>query len=195
MNSQTHETEEHRTELGELRRRWGLAVGLGLALLVLGAIAVSISAVASLASMIFLGWLLIVSGIVQGIEAFSHRRSHFSSGLLLATLYVVVGLVIIANPLAAELAFTLLMIAFFLVAGIFRIVAAAAMPSENRWSLLASGIVALLLGVLLWSGWPFVAFWIVGLYVGIELMFNGWSVMMLGLAGRRFSRGEIPHAL
>jgi uncharacterized membrane protein HdeD (DUF308 family) len=195
MNSQTHETEDYRTESEELRKHWGLAVGLGLVLLVLGAIAVSISAVVSLASMIFLGWLLIVSGIVQGIEAFTHRRSHFFSGVLLATLYVVVGVVTIANPVAAELAFTLMMIVFFLVAGIFRIVSAAAMPLENRWSLLASGIVALILGLLLWTGWPMVAFWIIGLYVGMEIMFNGWSVMMLGIAGRRFSRGAIPHAL
>lgn len=194
MNNQTHEPESYRTESDELQRHWGLAVALGIVLIILGAMAVSMSTIVSLVSMVFLGWLLIISGVVQGIEAFSHRRSHFFTGLLLGTLYVVVGLVIIANPLAAELAFTLMMIAFFLVAGIFRIVAAAAVPLENRGSLLASGLIALLLGILLWAGWPEVALWVIGLYIGIELLFNGWSVLMLGLSGRRFSREEIPHA-
>lgn len=194
MNNQTYGPGKYRTELEELQKHWWVAVILGIVLIILGAIAVSVSATVSLASMVFLGWLLIISGVVQAIEAFSHGRSHFFTGLLLGTFYVIIGIVIIANPVAAELAFTLMMIVFFLVAGIFRIVAAVSVPLENRWSLLASGVVALLLGILLWTGWPTVAFWVIGLFIGIELIVNGWSVLMLGLAGRRFSRAEIPHA-
>lgn len=177
-----------------LRKHWVLAIVLGIMLIVLGAIAVSVSATVTLASMVFLGWFLLVGGIVQGVHAFSHRRWHFFPELLLATFYVVVGILILGNPVTAELALTLMMIAFFLVAGIFRIVAASAIRFSNRWSMFASGIISLLLGLLLWTGWPVTAFWVIGLFIGIELIFNGWSAIMLGLAARHMAPVELPHS-
>ncbi len=177
-----------------LRKHWVLAIVLGIILIVLGAIAVSISAAVTLASMVFFGWFLLIGGIVQGVYAFSHRRWHFFPELLLATFYVVVGILILGNPVAAELALTLMMIAFFLVAGIFRIVAASTIRFSNRWSMFAGGIVSLLLGLLLWTGWPATAFWVIGLFIGIELIFNGWSTIMLGLAARHMAPVELPHS-
>jgi uncharacterized membrane protein HdeD (DUF308 family) len=94
----------------------------------------------------------------------------------------------------AVLALTLMMIAFFLVAGIFRIVAASTIRFGNRWSIFASGVISLLLGILLWIGWPAAAFWVIGLFIGIELIFNGWSTIMLGLAARHMAPIEVPHA-
>jgi uncharacterized membrane protein HdeD (DUF308 family) len=177
-----------------LRKHWVLAVILGIVLIVLGAIAISISTVVTLASMMLLGWFLLIGGIVQGIHAFSHRRWHFFPELLLATFYVVVGILIIGNPATAVLALTLMMIAFFLVAGIFRIVAASTIRFSNRWSMFASGIISLLLGLLLWTGWPTAALWVIGLFIGIELIFNGWSMIMLGLAARHMVPVEVPHS-
>lgn len=177
----------------ELRRHWLLEVILGVALIVLGAIAISISAATSVATMVFLGWFLLIGGVIEGIHAFTHRRWHFFPDLLLATLYAVIGIIIIGNPVAAVLTFTLMIIAFFLVSGIFRIVAAVTDQFGNRWSMLASGIISLLLGILLWSGWPATAFWVIGMFVGIELILNGWSVIMFGMAARHVSGTEVPH--
>lgn len=196
MNSERHEPESvYRIGTEELRRHWLLAVILGIGLIVLGAIALSISFAVTLASMLVLGWLLLIGGVVQGIHAFAQRRwDRFFLDLLLGTLYVVVGLVVIANPLAAELAVTLMLIAFFLVAGIFRVVAASVVPFRNRWSIVVSGIISFLLGILLWAGWPETALWVIGVFIGIELIFNGWSVLMLGLAARHLPGTEVPHA-
>lgn len=196
MKSGTYEpgNNAHSLDFEELRSHWVLAVVLGVLLIVLGAIAVSTSVLVTLASMVFLGWLLLIGGVVQGIHAFSHRRWHFFPDLLLGTLYVVVGILVIANPVAAEVGITLMMIAFFLVSGIFRIAASSAVPMHNRWSILASGIISLLLGILLWAGWPATAFWVIGFFIGIELIFNGWSVLMLGFAARHLSGEEMPHS-
>lgn len=188
-------TDETNVERQTLRSHWGLAVSLGILLMLLGVAALSMSVLATVLSMIVFGWLLLIGGIAQGVHAFSHRKAnhHFLPDLLFGTLYVVVGIIVIANPVAAQFAVTLLLIAFFLVAGIFRIVAAASISlMRNRWSVLASGIIALCLGILLWMGWPMTALWVIGFFIGIELLVNGWSLVMLGVVARRLP-GAIPH--
>ena len=163
-------------------------------LIALGAIAVSISAAVTLVSMVFLGWFLVIGGIAHGIHAFSYERRRILTHLLFATLYVVVGIMVITNPVAAEMGVTLLLTAFFLIAGIFRIVASVTVPFSNRLSVLVSGIIAFLLGIFLWAGWPATGFWVIGLFIGIEMIFNGWSLVMLGIATRHATGEEIPHA-
>lgn len=179
----------------DLRRHRVLAVVLGILLVVVGGVALGVSAAVSLATMIFIGWLMIIGGVIQGIHAFSREgRRHPFLQVLLATLYVIVGILMVANPLAAEVGLTLMLIAFFLVAGITRIIAAVREPLENRSSVLAGGIVAVLLGIFLWIGWPVSGLWAIGAFVGVDLIVGGWTLLMLGIAVRHAAPGEIPHA-
>ncbi|OPY65098.1 MAG: acid-resistance membrane protein [Syntrophorhabdaceae bacterium PtaU1.Bin034] len=187
---------EHENVFGlgfdEMRRHWLFVVVMGVLLIILGAIAVSLSVFVTLASVLVIGWLLIIGGVAQGIHAFFRRRwGGFFLDLLVGTLYVIVGILMIGNPLAAAEGLTLLLTAFLLVGGVFRIAVAAVVPFDNRWSILASGIIALFLGILLWAGWPETGLWILGFFIGIEMIVNGWSALVLGLAVRHGRSREV----
>ena len=172
--------------LHELRRNWKWLLALGILLVILGCIAVADAFAATVASMIFFGWVLVFAGVLQGIQAFRHRQSgHLFLHVLNAVLAFVVGLLVLGNPLAGALVMTLLLAAYFTVAGVFRIVAGAATPIRGKAWIIVSGIVTLLLGILIWAHWPVSALWIIGLYIGIDLIFIGWSQIMLALALRR----------
>ncbi len=167
-------------------RVWFIA--LGAALIVLGIIAIGASFATTLISIMVFGWLLLIGGIFQGVHALWVRPW---SGLLLqffiGVLNIIVGLLIIGNPGSSVLALTLLIAAFFMVGGVFRIITAASEHFPGRGWALFSGLVDVLLGLLIWAHWPVSAFWVIGLFIGIDLIFTGWWFVALALTERRLS--------
>src|SRR5579883_2996185 len=158
----------------ELRRPWKWLLAVGILLVILGLIALADSFAVTVASMLFFGWVLVIAGIVQAVQAFRHRQSgHLLLHTLNAVLSFVVGLLLLGNPLAGALVATLL-------------VAATAHIEGRAWILL-SGIITLLLGILIWLHWPSSALWIIGMFIGIDLLFSGWSQIMLALVVRRIA--------
>jgi len=105
--------------------------------------------------------------------------------LLSGVLYVVVGFMVLGNPAAGATVLTLLIALFFLIAGAFRIIVALTMRFPEWHWLLANGAITLLLGLLIWKQWPSSALWVIGLFIGIELIFTGSAWVMLSLAARR----------
>jgi len=176
------------TGLHELRRNWGWLLALGILLIFLGVIALVDSVAVSVISMIFFGWVLLFAGIIQAVQAFRHRMgNHFFLHVLNAVFSFVVGLMLLRNSLAGLLVITLLMAAYFIVAGIFRIVAASAVRVPGSGWLLVDGIISLILGVLVWTQWPIAALWIIGLFIGINLITTGCSQVMLAFVVRRLA--------
>jgi uncharacterized membrane protein HdeD (DUF308 family) len=171
--------------IDEVRRNWGWFLVLGISLIVLGTFAISWSLLATIASVLLFGWLLVVSGVMEVVSSFWARRwTGFFLHLLAGVLDVVVGLLVVTHPAAAAAALTLLLAAFFMVSGIYRIVMAVALRFPNwGWALLG-GVVTVLLGAMLWAEWPETAFWFIGLCVGIEMLFRGWSWVMFALTVR-----------
>src|SRR5450631_3011673 len=91
----------HLVGVHELRKRWGWFIALGILLVVLGIIALSSSVFMTLATMVIVGWLMIVSGAFQAFHAFACKGwSGFFIDLLTGLLYTVVGFMIVANPAA-----------------------------------------------------------------------------------------------
>lgn len=169
----------------ELRRNWGWLLALGILLVILGIIALVDSVSVTVISMFLFGWVLLVAGIIEAVQAFRHRRGgHLFLHVLNAVLSIIVGLMLIRHPLAGALVITLLLAAYFTVAGIFRIVAALSMRIQGWGWALADGIITLILGILVWTGWPVSGLWIIGLFIGIDLIIVGWSEIMLALAAR-----------
>jgi uncharacterized membrane protein HdeD (DUF308 family) len=177
--------------LEELRRSWGWYVALGIALVILGTIALGRTFLMTVASVLFFGWLLIIGGVMESVHAFWRKKwIGFVVDFLLGILYVVVGFMVVANPGASAVALTLLIAMVLIFRGIFRFVAALAVrPPSWGWSLL-SGLVGVLLGILIWRQWPLSGLWVIGLFVGIEMIFSGWSLLMLGLAAKNLP-GEV----
>jgi uncharacterized membrane protein HdeD (DUF308 family) len=178
--------ELHLIGVEELRRRRGWFLALGILLIVLGTIALGSSVLMTLATMVFIGWLMIIGGIIESLHAFSCKRwGGFFIDLLTGVLYVVVGFMIVANPGSSALALTLLIAMFLIFEGIFRIAIAATVRYPNWAWLLLHGVVNLFLGLAIWRQWPYSGLWVIGLFVGIDMIFNGWTLVMLGLAAKR----------
>jgi uncharacterized membrane protein HdeD (DUF308 family) len=158
---------------------------LGAALIVVGLAAIGSAFIATLATVIVFGTLLLVGGIVQIINAiWAARWRGFWLHLLAGILYLILGFLLIQHPIAAAAGFTLVLAAAFMIGGIFRIVTAV-MERFHGWGwVLANGIVTLILGVLIWRQWPESALWVIGLFVGIDMLFAGWSWVMTALAVR-----------
>lgn len=172
-------------ELQELHRHWGWWLALGFSLIVLGFLALSWSVLFTMVSVIFFGWILLIAGVMESIQAFRQRRwGGFLLHLLNGILSLVVGLLFLLNPGAGALILTLLLAMFFIVAGIFRTVAALHLRYPTWGWQLFSGIVTLILGILIWAQWPVSGLWVIGLFVGIDLIFSGWARVMLALAAR-----------
>jgi uncharacterized membrane protein HdeD (DUF308 family) len=172
-------------EIGGVQHKWGWLLMLGISMVVLGTIALFITPAATIGTVLVLGWLLVVSGVVETIQSFRMRRwggifLHLIGGVL----GVLVGLLVVTHPVAGALAWTLLFAAFFTIIGIFRLVAAVRLKFPNWGWAAFDGAVTLLLGVLLWIDWPGSGLWFLGFAVGVSLLLRGWAYVMFAIAVR-----------
>lgn len=165
-------------------RGWFMAAGV--ALVGLGVLAIALPFVFTLAFDYVVGVLLIVGAAVHGVHAFQQRRwTGTLLRLLVAALYLVAGVVIVIHPVTGALALTLTLSAFLVAAGVSRVVLAYHLNPHPGWGwTLTSGVLSLVLGGLLFIGWPSTATWAIGLYVGVDLLFAGWSLIGLAIATR-----------
>ena len=170
---------------------WALFLVEGIVLAVLGVLAIVVPQVATLAVAILLGWLFLISGIVGLVMTFWMRQAPgFWWSLLSAVLGIVVGIVLLGWPVSGAVSLTLVLIAFFLIEGVASIMFALEHRQQlsGRWGwMLASGIVDLILGAIIFSGLPGTAAWAIGLLVGINMIFGGVSLIAMALHARSAS--------
>ncbi len=172
-------------ELAEAGDHWGLLTAVGILLIVLGFMAMVTPIVASGASILLLGFLLVVGGIAAMIGGIRQRKSGgLAFYIITGILALMAGIVILRNPLESLGVLTLLIATWLFVAGIFRIVQAF-MQKEGRGWLIFGGFMSLILGMMLWSGFPWSALWFLGLAVGIEMVFMGFSWLAVGFAAKK----------
>jgi uncharacterized membrane protein HdeD (DUF308 family) len=163
---------------------WFLVVGI--ALVILGMVAIGSAVAMTIVSVVFLGCLLIIGGIFEVIHGFSHRPwSGFFINLLGGVLYAVAGLVMVANPALAAVTLTLVIAVMLIVAGLFRLFIALSTPLHHRGWLILNGAISILLGVMIWRSWPVSGLWVIGMFIGIDMIFDGWTEIMLALSVRR----------
>lgn len=172
--------------VGQLRANWGWMLALGVIFLILGFIGMSRLVAVTLASTWVFGILLLMGGVAQIIEAF--KCSGWKSVLwhiMIAVLYVVAAISILEDPIAASVIWTAIIAGALIVVGIFRIIIALRHRSSASWvALLLSGIISVLLGGMLLAKWPYSGLFAIGLFVSIELLAQGISLIMLSLAAR-----------
>ena len=174
------------TGIEEFRKHSTWFLVLGIALVIVGMIAIGWAVATTIVSVIFLGWLLIIGGVLHVIHGFKHRPwSGFFINLLAGVLYAVAGLVMVANPALAAVTLTLLIAMILIVAGLFRLFVAFSTPLDHRGWLILNGVVSILLGVMIWRSWPVSGLWVIGMFVGIDMIFDGWTEIMLALSVRR----------
>ncbi len=177
-----------RAVAGALHKHWKLYIAEGVLLLALGVIAIIIPPLATLAVTILFGWLFLISGIMGLVTSFWMRAAPgFWWSLISAALGVLVGGMLLAQPVTGALSLTVLLIAFFAVEGVVSIMFALDHKRElsGHWGwMLVSGIVDLVLSVMLLAGLPSTAAWALGLLVGINMVFGGMALIAMALHAR-----------
>ena len=170
-----------------LKEHWQMFLIQGILLVILGALAIAVPAVASVAVAAFVGWLLFFAGLFRAISLVRapHAPGYWSS-LLLSILTGILGLIIALFPLQGAITLTMVLTAYFIVHGIASFVLAFSIKGDtSRWVLLLlGGIIDLALAALVIAGWPSASVFILGLYVGINLLFTGLALIFAALDAR-----------
>jgi len=174
-----------------LDQNWGWFVALGIGLIVVGALAIVFSGFATFTATLVLGWALVVGGLLHGVHAFFVRNwGGFFMQVLVACLYVVVGFLVLANPVGAIFTLTLLLALFFLLEGMVKLLLAFQLrPSQNWGWICFSGVLSLVLSAIIWMNWPGDSLWVIGLLLGINILFSGWAMVMFTLGVRGLTSG------
>ena len=177
------------SDVEPLRAKWGWIVALGAVYLIAGFVALGSVLLATVVSVFLVGVMMIIAGVAEVINAFEVRGwGKFLLWLLLGILYIIAGLVTFRNPLLAAALLTLILGVTLVASGIMRIILAFSVQRETPWIwVLLSGVVTLLLGALILARWPVSSLYILGLFLGIDLIFAGAGWVGLGLSLRRRS--------
>ena len=172
--------------LAELHQYWGRFLALGIALVAVGAWAIAYPAVATVATVEFFGIVLLFgAGAQLAIAPWARHWPGFFLHLFVGLLYLFVGTALLERPALGAAGYTLMLAVFFVAGGVVRTLFALTQQFHGWVWVALSGAVSFLLGMFIWRELPVAAFWVIGTFVGIDLIFNGVSWIMLGLGVRQ----------
>ncbi|HEY5708487.1 MAG TPA: HdeD family acid-resistance protein [Solirubrobacterales bacterium] len=173
-----------------LQRSWKVLMTVGVLAILVGCVAIVVPAVAGVATAIFIGWILLVAGVLLVAGAFTaHSIGTVVLRLIWALLTVVVGLWLIVEPDNGTLTLTIVLGIYLLFMGLTRTAVAFAARGQAGAGIVGlSGIAGFLVGVLVLAELPSSADWAIGLLVGVDLIFAGWTLTSVALVGRDLSR-------
>jgi uncharacterized membrane protein HdeD (DUF308 family) len=175
---------------GELSRHWGWLLAVGILSVILGTVGLGMTWMLTLASVVYFGVLLIVIGVAQLLQTFKAAgwRSTFLQ-ILIGLLYLAAGIMVVSRPLLASLTLTWALGFALIIVGVMRIVVGVQHRGTSGWGAgVVGGIITLLLGLLILAKWPSDALWVIGLFLAIELIVNGYTQILVALAARRVRR-------
>jgi len=173
--------------LKALRAKWGWIVALGVLFMLGGVIALSCVATATASAVFVIGIMMIMGGVAEIIAAFSVKEwGKFLLWMLLGVLYIAAGIIAIEHPIRAATILTLMLGIALVAGGVLRLFLAFQMKESASWGWVAlSGIVTLLLGAMIIAQWPASGIFVLGIFLGIDLIFIGSGWITMGLALRK----------
>jgi uncharacterized membrane protein HdeD (DUF308 family) len=173
-------------EIPDMRKYWRWFLAIGILLIVLGVLAIGFANWATEFTVILLGLLLVGGGILQVVNGcYATRWTGFSLSLFLGLFYIIAGVLCIFKPMQSATGISLLISALLLVGGSFRLVSALRYRFDQWEWVVFNGFAAILLGFLILAEWPASAIWVIGLFVGIDLLLMGCYWVRLSLAARK----------
>lgn len=174
-------------DLAPLRAKWGWIVALGVVYVIAGFVALGSVVLATVASVLIVGVMMIIAGVAEVINAFQVKTwGKFLLWALLGVLYIIAGFVTFENPVLAAVVLTLILGASLVASGVMRLFLAFSMKRETPWVWVAiSAVITLLLGLLILARWPVNSVYILGLFLGIDLIFAGAGWIGIGFGLRR----------
>ena len=172
-------------DMPQAHKYWGWFLVIGILLIILGTLAIGYAGWATEFTVIFLGFLLLGGGVLQIISSFySKKWSGHSLSLLLGLLYIIAGALCIFKPIQSAETITILIAVLLLIGGSFKLFTAFSLRFDHWGWMAASGFISLILGGLILIEWPASSFWVIGLFVGIDLLLAGLSWVFLSIAAR-----------
>jgi uncharacterized membrane protein HdeD (DUF308 family) len=182
--------------LGDLMHNWGWLLALGILLIALGTIGLGLTIWLTLATVFIFGIFLLIGGVVQVVHAFKCRGwQSILWQVIIGILYVLAAIIIMDDPIMASSLLTLLLGGVLLGIGIVRIIIALQHRDFKNWVWpLIGGIAAVILGLLILVHWPVSGFWVIGVFVAVEMIFSGWSYIIIALAAREMAHQHGPSA-
>jgi uncharacterized membrane protein HdeD (DUF308 family) len=173
--------------LAPLRAKSGWIIALGVIYVIAGLIALGSIVEATVVSVFIVGIMMLIAGVAEVIHAFQVKSwGKFLLWVILGALYIVAGFVTLENPLLAAAILTLILGITLVASGIMRIILAFSVREGTPWIwVVVSGIITLLLGLIILAHWPVSSLYILGLFLGIDLVFAGAGWIGLGLGLRR----------
>lgn len=169
-------------ELNELSHKWGWMIFLGIVFLIGGFVGLYNVGIATLASVLVLGYSFIVAGVVEIVASFNFKSwGRFILWVLLGIATIAAGALLIANPVLGAATLTLFLGFILIASGALRIVLSFSMPKDSPWVLvLVSGIISMLLGGTIVARWPVSSLYSLGIFLSIDLIFAGIAWLMMG---------------
>lgn len=170
--------------VSEVKAKWGWFVALGVGLLILGFIAATNLLVATVASVFYVGIMMLIGGIIEIFHSFSVKSwGSFFWWFLSGLLYAAAGVLTFMNPALATAILTFILCIALIASGILKIWVGFTSRADKGWGwIVAAGVVTVIAGLILASGWPVNSLWLLGLFLAIDLIFQGWSFIIFGFA-------------
>lgn len=166
-----------------VRKNWGWFLTLGVLLVALGCGIIGSSFYATIFSIILLGVFLLCAGIVQIVQAFMARKwSGLFLSLLIGIFYIVAGFFCVVRPASAAIGITLWIATFLFVVGMFRMLTSLILRFDHWGWVFFNGLVTFLLGAMIYADWPLSGLWVIGLFVGVDMILSGWSWIILSIS-------------
>lgn len=174
-------------ETAELQKNWGWMVAFGVLLALAGFVALGSVLLTTLSSVLVVGIAMIVAGVGEIIHGFAQRCwKKFFLWMLIGILYIVAGVSVFENPLLAAGVLTLLLGAGLVASGLVRSFLAFQLPvNAPRVLVFFSGVLTLAIGAYILAQWPASSLWVIGTFLGVDLVFAGASWIGVGAALRR----------
>ena len=174
----------------KLPQKWGGLLTLGIVMLALGTIGLGMTVALTLGTVLVFGGFLLGGGILQLIAVFRDAESGWKGRVfhfVTALLYILMAALIIYDPVGASAGITLFIAALFIALAVNRFSTAWQNRKQGQgWALPAiAGVADVVLAAIIVGQWPVSGLWVIGLLVAIELLFNGWLLVLVALAARK----------
>ena len=177
----------------ELPSSWGWLLALGIMMIFGGSLGIFWAFYFTIVSVLFFGAILLVGGVLQIWHEFTQKSNSWSARLMsfaVAAAYLILGGLFLWDPVSGAISLTLVLIAFLIFMGGLRFVFAWRYKKHGwHWKLMGVGglLNFILVGIIIW-GWPEISLWLIGMFVAIDMLFNGWWLISIALAVRTLKK-------
>jgi len=175
----------------EISRELGWSVVVSVLMIVAGALAIILPRASGIAVTILVGWLLVFCGVAHMVYAWHTRRSggRLLWGILLGIIYIVAGGYLLLHPTAGLVSLTVVLAVYLFLESVLEFILAFLLrPLPGSGWLLVDGIITLILAIMIWLTWPASTMWMIGILVGVSILFSGIARLMISLAARHVAK-------